>query len=215
MPPCRTRAGVGGRAVASSAPTTSPAGYSPWRHMALTLALATALATLGVALAVARARRSTGCCCPCFLVIANFIEWMVHRNPMHRPLRPRIMYRNHAQLHHLAFTDGNMVIGRTDRAGPDHDALVHDARAVRRRVAGHGDRGRAARPGAGGRLPAGRRRLLPLLRDAARALPPARRDAGSRRHRPRCAPSGGCRRTTATITSWAGWRRSTSTSPSR
>jgi sterol desaturase/sphingolipid hydroxylase (fatty acid hydroxylase superfamily) len=92
------------------------AGYSPWRHMALTLALATALATLGVALAV-RARSTDWLLLPGFLVIANFIEWMVHRNPMHRPLRPRIMYRNHAQLHHLAFTDGRMVIGKTDELG--------------------------------------------------------------------------------------------------
>ena len=84
--------------------------------MALTLALATALATLGVALA-ARARAGDWLLLPGFLVIANFIEWMVHRNPMHRPLRPRIMYRNHAQLHHLAFTDGRMVIGKTDELG--------------------------------------------------------------------------------------------------
>ena len=42
-----------------------PAGYSPWRHMALTLALATALATLGLALACARAggRLAAGCRC--------------------------------------------------------------------------------------------------------------------------------------------------------
>jgi hypothetical protein len=93
-----------------------PAGYSPWRHMALTLALATVLATLGLALA-ARARPTDWLLLPVFLVIANFIEWMVHRNPMHRPLRPRIMYRNHAQLHHLAFTDGSMVIGKTDDLG--------------------------------------------------------------------------------------------------
>ena len=92
------------------------AGYSPWRHMALTLALATALATLGVALAV-RARAGDWLLLPGFLVIANFLEWMVHRNPMHRPLRPRIMYRNHAQLHHLAFTEGRMVIGKTDELG--------------------------------------------------------------------------------------------------
>jgi len=92
------------------------AGYSPWRHMALTLLLATALATLGVALA-ARARATDWLLLPGFLVIANFIEWMVHRNPMHRPLRPRIMYRNHAQLHHLAFTDGHMVIGKTTDLG--------------------------------------------------------------------------------------------------
>ena len=92
------------------------AGYSPWRHMALTLVLATLLATLGLGLA-ARARAADWLLLPAFLVIANFIEWMVHRNPMHRPLRPRIMYRNHAQLHHLAFTDGHMVIGPTRDLG--------------------------------------------------------------------------------------------------
>jgi sterol desaturase/sphingolipid hydroxylase (fatty acid hydroxylase superfamily) len=87
-----------------------PAGYSPWRHMALTLLLATVLATFGVALA-SRARPVDWLGLPVFLVIANFIEWMVHRHPMHRPLTPRLLYRNHAQLHHRAFTDGTMVIG--------------------------------------------------------------------------------------------------------
>jgi sterol desaturase/sphingolipid hydroxylase (fatty acid hydroxylase superfamily) len=93
-----------------------PAAYSPWRHMALTLALATALATLGLMLA-ARARAADWLGLPVFLVIANLIEWMVHRNPMHRPLRPRLLYKNHAQLHHLAFTDANMVIDRTNDLG--------------------------------------------------------------------------------------------------
>jgi sterol desaturase/sphingolipid hydroxylase (fatty acid hydroxylase superfamily) len=92
------------------------AGYSPWRHMALTLVLATALATVGLALA-ARARAADWLLLPAFLVLANFLEWMVHRHPMHRPLRPRIMYRNHAQLHHLAFTDANMVIGPSEDLG--------------------------------------------------------------------------------------------------
>jgi len=93
-----------------------PAGYSPWRQMALTLVLATALATLGLVLA-ARARTADWLGLPVFVVIANFIEWMVHRNPMHRPLRPRLLYKNHAQLHHLAFTDANMVIDRTADLG--------------------------------------------------------------------------------------------------
>jgi sterol desaturase/sphingolipid hydroxylase (fatty acid hydroxylase superfamily) len=93
-----------------------PAGYSPWRHIALTLALAGALAALGLALA-ARARPGDWLLLPLFLVIANFIEWMVHRHPMHRPLRPRLLYRNHAQEHHLAFTDGRMVIGPVRELG--------------------------------------------------------------------------------------------------
>jgi sterol desaturase/sphingolipid hydroxylase (fatty acid hydroxylase superfamily) len=93
-----------------------PGGYSPWRHMALTLMLATALATLGLVLA-ARAQTPDWFGLPVFLVIANFIEWIVHRNPMHRPLRPRLLYKNHAQLHHLAFTDVNMTIDRTADLG--------------------------------------------------------------------------------------------------
>jgi hypothetical protein len=87
------------------------AGYSPWRHMALTGGIAAVIATPAAWLA-ARARPGDWLLAPVFFLIANFIEWMVHRNPMHRPLVPRIMYRNHAQLHHLAFTDHNLVITR-------------------------------------------------------------------------------------------------------
>ena len=159
-----------------------PTGYSPWRHMALTLALAALLATLGAVLA-ARARPADWLGLPAFFVIANFIEWMVHRNPMHRPLRPRIMYRNHAQLHHLAFTDGNMVIGPTRDLGlimmPWYTMLGLFVVASPVMVVAGMLRG----PGLAGRLPARRRRLLPVLRAAARALPPARRHAGSRGHR--------------------------------
>jgi len=85
------------------------ADYAPGRQIALTLTIAAAIAALGGALA-ARARATDWILMPVFFVVANFIEWMVHRNPMHRPLTPRIMYRNHAQLHHLAFTDQNMPI---------------------------------------------------------------------------------------------------------
>jgi hypothetical protein len=93
-----------------------PAGYSPWRHMALTATIATVIAAGGVALAT-RARPTDWLLAPVFFVVANFIEWMVHRNPMHRPQPPRVMYRNHAQLHHLAFTDRNMDVTRTDELG--------------------------------------------------------------------------------------------------
>jgi hypothetical protein len=93
-----------------------PSGYSPWRHMLLTLTIAFALAALGIVLA-SSARPLDWLLAPVFFVVANFIEWMVHRNPMHRPLVPRIMYRNHAQLHHLAFTDRSMEIRRPVELG--------------------------------------------------------------------------------------------------
>jgi sterol desaturase/sphingolipid hydroxylase (fatty acid hydroxylase superfamily) len=92
------------------------AGYSPWRHMALTGGIAAAIGAPAAWLA-ARARPGDWLLAPAFFLIANLIEWTVHRNPMHRPLVPRIMYRNHAQLHHLAFTDHTMAITRPAELG--------------------------------------------------------------------------------------------------
>jgi hypothetical protein len=89
-------------------------GYSPGRHVALTVTIASAIAALGAHLA-AHARPIDWALAPIFLVVANLIEWMVHRHPMHHPRPPRLMYRNHTLLHHLAFTDGQMPItGRAE-----------------------------------------------------------------------------------------------------
>lgn len=93
-----------------------PADYSPWRHIGRTAAIATGIAAIGVMLAV-RARASDWLLMPVFFVVANLMEWTVHRFPMHRPLPPRIMYRNHAMLHHIAFTDRNMPVGGARELG--------------------------------------------------------------------------------------------------
>jgi len=92
------------------------AGYSAGRHVALTVTLAALLAALGVKLAL-RAHPADWLLAPVFVVFANFIEWTVHKHPMHRPQPPRFMYKNHVQLHHLAFTDRNMPIARADELG--------------------------------------------------------------------------------------------------
>ena len=93
-----------------------PAGYAPDRQIALTLTLAAAIAALGGALA-SRARATDWILMPVFFVVANFMEWAVHRFPMHHPLQPRLMYRNHAMLHHIAFTDHNMPVATTRELG--------------------------------------------------------------------------------------------------
>jgi hypothetical protein len=92
------------------------AGYSASRHITLTAMLAAAIAIGGAVLA-ARARPLDWVLAPVFFVFANFIEWMVHRHPMHHPQPPRFMYHNHTILHHLAFTDGNMPIARAAEMG--------------------------------------------------------------------------------------------------
>jgi hypothetical protein len=92
------------------------ADYSPWRHIALTLTISTGLAAVGVGLAW-HARPLDWVLMPVFFFVANALEWAVHRFPMHRPLFPRVMYRNHALSHHIAFTDKNMPIGPTRELG--------------------------------------------------------------------------------------------------
>jgi Fatty acid hydroxylase superfamily len=88
------------------------AGYSAGRHIALTLTIAAAISALGVVLA-SRAHVMDWLLMPAFLVVANLIEWTVHRYPMHRPLPPRLLYKNHAQIHHVAFANGDMSMRHT------------------------------------------------------------------------------------------------------
>jgi hypothetical protein len=86
-----------------------PAGFSPAKHIAGTAILAAVL--LAAAIFLARgAPVAAWLLLPAFWVFANFFEWTVHRFPMHRPLKPRIMYRNHALIHHGAFGDDTMAI---------------------------------------------------------------------------------------------------------
>src|SRR5436190_8117714 len=91
-------------------------GYSAGWHMIRTLALASGIAVLAIWLA-RRASLVDWLLLPAFFIVANAIEWAVHKNPMHRPLTPRILYRNHALVHHRAFEHDSMQIGRTQELG--------------------------------------------------------------------------------------------------
>jgi hypothetical protein len=48
---------------------------------------------------------------PAYLVAANAAEYLVHRFVMHRPLRPRALYKGHTLGHHRAFHHDSMEIG--------------------------------------------------------------------------------------------------------
>jgi hypothetical protein len=90
--------------------------YSPWRHMGLTATIALGLGSIGAVLAW-RAHPLDWVLVPIFFVFANFLEWTVHRYPMHRPRISRFMYHNHSQLHHVAFTERNMPVKSTRELG--------------------------------------------------------------------------------------------------
>jgi sterol desaturase/sphingolipid hydroxylase (fatty acid hydroxylase superfamily) len=91
-------------------------GYVAGRHIALTLTLAGLIAA-GGALMATRARPIDWLVAPAFFIVANFIEWAVHRYPMHHPMTPRILYKNHTLIHHIAFTDRNMPVARSAELG--------------------------------------------------------------------------------------------------
>ncbi|MBV1860251.1 MAG: sterol desaturase family protein [Nannocystaceae bacterium] len=77
-------------------------GYTLRGHLVRTLSVAAAVLTAGVWLSSAGSWMHW-LALPVFWVIANLFEWATHRFPMHRPMFPRMMYRNHALVHHRAF----------------------------------------------------------------------------------------------------------------
>jgi hypothetical protein len=91
-------------------------GYSAGWHIVRTATLATGIAVAAIWLA-RRASLLDWLLLPAFFIVANAIEWAVHKNPMHRPLTPRILYKNHALVHHRAFEHDSMQIGRTQELG--------------------------------------------------------------------------------------------------
>lgn len=93
-----------------------PPGYSARAHVTRTALLALFIGGFAVWLA-RRAAPADWLAFPLFLAIANFVEWTVHRGPMHHPMPPRIMYRNHTLIHHRAFLPHSMSIHETRELG--------------------------------------------------------------------------------------------------
>lgn len=93
-----------------------PADYSPKKHLFTTVAIALAIGTASLWLA-RRAAPVDWLLALAFFVVANFVEWAVHKNPMHRPLPPRILYKNHTLVHHRAFLPESMPIRNARELG--------------------------------------------------------------------------------------------------
>lgn len=80
------------------------------RHLAAFGALAGTAAALAIWLARA-AHASDLWIVPAYLVVANLVEYAMHRLLMHRPIWPRAFYRGHTLGHHRAFHHDSMEIG--------------------------------------------------------------------------------------------------------
>jgi sterol desaturase/sphingolipid hydroxylase (fatty acid hydroxylase superfamily) len=84
-------------------------GWSLRSHLSRTLLIAAGIAALGGWMA-ASAAWWMWLLVPLFWFVANVFEWAIHRYPMHRPLVPRVLYKNHACIHHPAFTGSDQEI---------------------------------------------------------------------------------------------------------
>jgi len=85
------------------------AGFSLRRHLAVFVT--TALAATGAAVwLLGRVRARDLWIVPAYLLIANVVEYGVHRLLMHRPLPLRALYRGHTLGHHRAFHHDSMAI---------------------------------------------------------------------------------------------------------
>ncbi|MEX1367237.1 MAG: sterol desaturase family protein [Nannocystaceae bacterium] len=83
--------------------------FSLARHLLQTLGIAAAIGALGGWLAWG-ASWTVWLAVPVFWLVANGFEWATHRYPMHRPLRPRVLYLKHAIAHHRAFAGPHQEI---------------------------------------------------------------------------------------------------------
>ena len=85
-------------------------GFSLRRHLVVFAVVAGAASTIAIWLA-REARASDLWIVPAYVVMANVIEYVMHRLLMHRPMWPRAFYRGHTLGHHRAFHHDSMEVG--------------------------------------------------------------------------------------------------------
>jgi sterol desaturase/sphingolipid hydroxylase (fatty acid hydroxylase superfamily) len=87
-----------------------PRWYSPWGHLAGTVGIG--ISALALSIWRIEGLRSVELwTIPCVFVLANLVEWYVHKNVMHRRWRPMVMlYQRHTPEHHRVFRYDDMAI---------------------------------------------------------------------------------------------------------
>jgi sterol desaturase/sphingolipid hydroxylase (fatty acid hydroxylase superfamily) len=87
-----------------------PASYSPRLH--LTVLTASGLGAAALALALVRDLGAWQLLAvPVFVALGNALEWHVHRDVLHRRMRPvQILYVRHTPQHHALYVAGDMAI---------------------------------------------------------------------------------------------------------
>lgn len=87
-----------------------PGGSGPLLHLWRTLGIGMAACTLAIAM-LHQATWVEFCAVPATLLLANVVEWVIHKHFMHRPRRGfRIVYEHHALRHHALYETQAMAV---------------------------------------------------------------------------------------------------------
>lgn len=91
-----------------------PTGYSGWRHVALVAVVGPAVIAASLVLASRSWRPADFWVVPATLLIANLVEYLAHRGPMHHRARGlTLLHLRHSSRHHRYFTAKAMTFEST------------------------------------------------------------------------------------------------------
>ena len=89
-----------------------PWWYSPWGHLAATTGIGIVVLTVSaVQLTRIGAKLTDFLVVPAVLLMANFFEWRVHKNVLHRRRWPlEVIYDKHTPMHHMVYVEEDMAL---------------------------------------------------------------------------------------------------------
>lgn len=91
-----------------------PPGYSGWRHVALVALVGPSVIAAALVLASRTWRASDFWVVPATLLIANIVEYLAHRGPMHHRVKGlTLLHLRHSGRHHRYFTAKAMTFEST------------------------------------------------------------------------------------------------------
>ena len=98
--------------VRAAALSEIPRWYSPYGHLAATTGIGVAVLGASVYGMTRSAMRGTDLLVvPLVIAFANFFEWLVHRDVLHRRRWPmEVIYDRHTPMHHMVYVEDDMAL---------------------------------------------------------------------------------------------------------
>lgn len=103
-------------AVRQRALSEKPWWYSPYGHFAATTGIGAAVLVASiVALSRLPIRASDLLIVPAVVLLANYFEWQVHRDVLHKRRWPvEVIYDKHTPMHHMIYVEDDMALRHVD-----------------------------------------------------------------------------------------------------